>query len=105
MRGGKHMCNNKPEARMHKYHAEITGWLKDSDEGQDYEGGGKKKKVCACGEVLHVIKTPPLIISKASFFMKAGSNSKAAADTGEQGRALAIAYSRHRRQGGPAQHQ
>lgn len=38
------MCNNKPEARMHKYHAEITGWLKDSDEGQDYEEGGEKKK-------------------------------------------------------------
>lgn len=41
------MCNNKPEARMHKYHAEISGWLKDSDEGQDYEGGKKKKCVRA----------------------------------------------------------
>lgn len=37
--------------------------------------------------------------------MKAGSNSKAATDTGEQGRALAIAHSRQRRQGGPTQHQ
>lgn len=34
---------------MHKYHAEITGWLKDSDEGQDYEEGKKKKSVCVGG--------------------------------------------------------
>lgn len=33
--------------------------------------------------------------------MKAGSNFKAVTDNGEQGRALAIVYGRHRRQGGP----
>lgn len=37
--------------------------------------------------------------------MKAGSNFKAATDTGEQGRALAIVYSRRRRRGDPTQHQ
>lgn len=42
---------------------------------------------------------------KHNFIMKAGSNYKAATDTREQGRALAILYSRHGRQGGPTQNQ
>lgn len=37
--------------------------------------------------------------------MKAGSDFKAATDTGEQGRALAVLYSRYGRQGGPTQKQ
>lgn len=61
-----------------------------------------KKEKKGGGGVPHVMKTSLLIIWKARFFMKAGSNFKAATDNGQQGRALAIAYSRHRRQGGPA---
>lgn len=42
---------------------------------------------------------------KYNFIMKAGSAFKAATGTGEQGRALAILYSRYGRQGGPTQNQ
>lgn len=77
---------------MHKYHSEITRWLRGRKTAKRGVGPTRCKNTTANK-------------MKQNFIKKAGSDFKAATNTREKGRALTILYSKYGRQGGPTQSQ